>query len=384
MNTDRLYYLGFSAFPGIGPVRFKLLLDYFGSAKAAWNAPEEELIKIGLGEKLSIKFSDFKREFSLTGYAARVKDLGIALLTINDPKYPKLLKEITDAPFLLYIKGKKSSGAKSIHLVGGQRLHTEEVQQWDISRAIAIVGTRRITSYGREVTQKLASELVDAGMTIVSGLAYGVDAVAHKAAIEAGGKTIAVLGCGVDCCNPPANQYLYDQIIDGNGVIMSEFPLSQRASRGLFPARNRIVSGLSLGVVVTEGAHDSGALITARFAAEQGREVFAVPGPITSPYSSAPMKLLREGAKLVTGASDILDELKIPESRSNSFQTKNIEATIDEQVIIKLLQQEAREGDDIIRNLSWDTGKTSSILSLLEIKGIIKKDGGVYSLKQDA
>ena len=367
---DRLYYLGFSAFPGIGPYRFKLLLDYFGTAKEAWEAPLQKLINIGLGESLSQKFDTFRRTHSLSGYAQKVKDLGVTILILTDPKYPRLLKEIPDAPFVLYIKGKKKELGINNH----------ELEDWDISKSIAIVGTRRITNYGKEVTQKLTSELVGCGMTIVSGLAYGVDAVAHQTAIDAGGKTIAVLGCGVDCCNPPANQSIYNQIIDGNGMVISEFPLSQRASKGLFPARNRIISGLSLGTVVTEGAEDSGALITARFAAEQGREVFAVPGPITSAYSQAPFKLLKSGAKLVTSASDILEELRIasfPLSRSaKTFVNFNKE----EQTIIELLKSDSLAEDDIIRRLDWETAKVTSTLSLLELKGVLKNAAGVYSL----
>lgn len=365
MDSDRLYWLGFSAFPGIGPLRFRLLLDYFKTAKAAWKAPVSELSRIGLGSQLIQKFDDFRKEFDPLEYAKRAKELDVSIVTLSDEKYPKLLKQIPDAPFLLYVKGKKI-----------------DPKAWDLGKTIAIVGTRKITSYGREITHSLTQDLVMSGFTIVSGLAVGVDAVAHKTAIDAGGKTIAVLGCGVDCCNPSSNQFLYDQIIDGNGIVVSEFPLSRRAEKGFFPARNRIVSGLSLGTVVTEGAEDSGALITARFAAEQGREVFAVPGPITSLYSSAPIKLIKDGARLVTSVSDILDEFNMPSSYNGSksrarYQSDNPE----EQSVIRLLSRENMQIDDIIRALGWEKGKAASILSLLEIKGILANDGGVYSLK---
>lgn len=365
MNSDKLYWLGFSAFPGIGPLRFKLLLNYFGTARDAWEAPLAKLLEIGLGENLSRKFDDFRRKFSLTGYAQKVRDLGISPLILTDKKYPRLLKEIPDAPFLLYVRGRKKTARDPV---------------WNIDKSLAVVGTRMITRYGKDVTQRLVSQLVSCGFTIVSGLAMGVDAVAHAAAIDSGGKTIAVLGCGVDCCNPRTNQYLYDRIMNGNGVILSEFPLSTRATKGLFPARNRIISGLSLGTVVTEGASDSGALITARFAAEQGREVFAVPGPITSVYSQGPTKLLKQGAKIVTTVSDILEELAVA---NNSIDTPHVVKKGDseeEQQIIDLLQHESMEADAIIRALQWEAGKVLSLLSMMEIKGVVKSEGGVYLL----
>ena len=345
-------------------MRFKLLLEYFESADKAWNAPVSELRRIGLGEILTAKFEQFRREFSLQGYTQKVKDLGIAVLTLRDEKYPRLLAQIPDAPFLLYIKGKKEPG-----------------KVWDIERAVGVVGTRRITSYGVKVTQTIVQGLVDSGVTIVSGLALGVDAVAHEAALEAGGKTIAVLGCGVDCCYPQSNQNLYDRIAGGGGMIISEFPLSKRTAKGLFPARNRIISGLSQGIVVTEGAEDSGALITASYAGEQGRDVFAVPGPVTSQFSKAPNALLKKGAKLAESAADILEELGFNQTKKSQRKVIVPEgATPEERAIITLLISADLHQDEIIRKLSFDSGVVASTLSLLEIKGMVRNDGGVYSL----
>lgn len=221
-------------------------------------------------------------------YRGRVHE-EIAALTIDDPKYPRLLKEISDPPAVLYVRGR------------GSKINLE--------KTIAVVGTRQITPYGRNVTQKLVTELVQYGFTIVSGMALGVDTVSHETAIAAGGKTIAVLGCGIDIIAPPSNTELYWRIVHGGGAIVSEMPLGFRPNKKLFVTRNRIISGLSLGVVVTEGAKKSGSLITARYAAEQGREVFAVPGSVTSKYSGAASFLLKNGAKLVESADDILDEL---------------------------------------------------------------------------
>jgi len=280
MTDEKRYWVAFSVFPGIGPVRFRLLLEHFGSAKKAWEAP------------LSDKFIHFRKTFDIDEYLEKLEHLHVSVLTLNDPKYPKLLKEISDPPFLLYIRGKNTG------------------EPINLDQTIAVVGTRNITRYGEEVTRKIVKGLVANGFTIVSGMAYGVDAIAHQTAIDSGGKTIAVLGCGIDIIAPEGNARLYRAIgEEGHGAIVSEMPLGLRPDKGMFVARNRIISGLSLGVVVTEGAGDSGALITARNAGEQGREVFAVPGPITSPYSRAPAQLIKKGATLVETVEDILDEI---------------------------------------------------------------------------
>ncbi len=289
MNDDLPYFVAFSAFPGIGPVRFRLLYDYFGSAKAAWQAPSHEFQKTGLGEKLTASFDHFRKTFELEKYLQKLDDLHAHCLSLNDSRYPKLLREISDAPFLLYVKGR------------GPKIN--------LDKTIAVVGTRKTTAYGKEVTRRLVTDLVDKGFTIVSGMANGVDTVAHQATLDAGGKTIAVLGCGIDIVAPRSNARLYHAIADRGGAIVSEMPPGLRPDKGLFVARNRIISGLSLGTLVIEGADDSGALITARNAAEQGREVFAVPGPITSIYSRATARLLKNGAKLVESVDDIMEEL---------------------------------------------------------------------------
>ena len=358
MNENELeYWLGFSAFPGIGPLRFKLLLNYFGTAQKAWMAREKDLLKIGLGEKLVQHFLNFRRDFSLTDYQKKINDLNINIIVLNDKLYPKLLKETADAPFLLYVRGNPEILPK-------------------LDRTIAVVGTRMITSYGEAVTRQLTADLVGAGFTIISGLAYGVDTVAHQTAIETGGQTIAVLGCGVDVIHPKSNTMLYWQIIKKYGLVISEFPVGQFAAKGLFPARNRIISGLSLGTVVTEGAADSGALITARFALEQGREVFAVPGPITSSLSKGPTNLLKQGAKLVTEVQDILEELNIKNVSMKQFSNdtrKNLEdLTAEEKKIVELLQNENLHFDDLVRVAKIDSAKLSEILTVLEIKKIVK------------
>ncbi len=372
LEEEKQYWLAFSAFPGIGPLRFKILIDYFGSAKRAWQAGVKDLLEIGLGEKLTEKFLRFRDGFSISKYLANLKQKNINVLTLTDQDYPKLLKEIPAAPFVLYYRG-----------------NLEKINYF--AKTIAVVGTRNVTSYGREVTKRLTSDLVGCGLTIVSGMAYGVDTVAHEAAIEAGGKTIAVLGCGVDIIHPPANSQLYWRIVNGKGVVISEYPVGQYALKGLFPARNRIISGLSEGVVVTQGARDSGALITARYAAEQGRDVFAVPGPITSEYSQAPTILLKQGAKLVTQAEDILEELKIQTGRirklfvENEWKNKKkqeiLNLTKEEKEIIALLSLENLHFDELIAKIKFPAAKLASLLTLLEMKKIIKHfDNGIYGI----
>lgn len=366
-DNEIKYHLGFSAFPGIGPLRFKLLLKYFGTAQKAWLAGEKDLLKIGLGEKLTQHFLKFRQDFSLTEYQKKITDLKINVITLNDKLYPKLLKEIPGAPFLLYIRG-------NIEILG------------KLGPTIAVVGTRLITSYGEAVTRQLTADLVSRGFIIVSGMAYGVDTVAHQTAIDTGGQTIAVLGCGVDVIHPRSNTTLYWKIIKKYGLVISEFPIGQFAAKGLFPARNRIISGLSLGTVVTEGAADSGALITARFALEQGREVFAVPGPITSSLSKGPTSLLKQGAKLVTEVKDILEELNIKNIQINPAFAKAMggrqlskDLSDEEKKIIEILRNENLHFDDLIRLTKIESAKLSGILTILEIKKIIKNfsDGAI-------
>lgn len=291
-EKEKQYWLAFNVFEGIGPARFKLLLGYFGSAEKAFKAPVEELTKIGLGERLVSKFADFRKSFDPTSYFLRVKNLGVETLTSEDKSYPKMLKEIQDYPPVLYVK------SRNINNIFKQK-------------AIAVVGTRTPTDYGRKATEMIVKQLVARGWMIVSGLARGVDRIAHETAIKNKGLTIAVLGTGFDNIYPPEHKNLVEEIVKTGGAVISEFPLGSKVEAGNFPARNRIISGLSLGVAVTEAAQDSGSLITASHAANQGREVFAVPGPVTSKFSAGTSQLIKKGAKLVWDVNDILEELNI-------------------------------------------------------------------------
>lgn len=366
MDDELQYWVSFSVFPGIGPVRFSLLLNYFGSAKKAWKSSIADLINIGLGQKLSHDFDIFRNKFNTKHYLSTLKDEQIIPITRYHSHYPKLLKEISDPPIVLFVKGKK--GNHTINLI----------------KTIGVVGTRKITRYGEEVTKILTEGLVANGYTVISGLAYGVDAIAHSSALGAGGDTIAVLGCGVDIIAPPSNKLLYEQIINsGHGAIISEMPPGHKPSKGLFPARNRIISGLSLGIIVTEGANDSGSLITARYAADQGREVFAVPGPITSPYSQAGAMLIKDGAHLVQSADDVVSILGGIPQKINKLKANYNPQTLSEQRIISYLEKQCSDChiNEIIKATNLTSSEIGATLSILELKGVVKHLGdGMYIL----
>jgi len=397
MIDERNYWLSFSVFSGIGPMKFKKLLLGFGSAKDAWAASKPDLIKV-LGEKLADSFDKFRDGFSINDYTKRLQAHNVSFLILTDGNYPRALSQIKNPPFVLYIKGDKEILLS--HLTDQNDPSTgSSLRQGYAGQAIAVVGTRKTTSYGREVTKMFTSELVAAGFVIVSGLAIGIDAISHKTAINNNGKTIAVLGCGVDCCFPRENQSLYNSIV-GNGLakpdpapqgcVVSEYPLNRLPTKRSFPVRNRIIAGLSLGVLVTEGAEDSGSLITANYAFKFSRPVFAVPGPITSSLSKGPYKLIQKGAKLVTSANDILEELKIHPSAGSGSKvnppaggqnSKVKDATKEELKILKLLANEPLHFDELVRRTAFDSSKIGSVLSLMEIKGMVKSlEGGMFSI----
>ncbi len=416
---EKLYWLGFSVFSGIGPTKFRALLVNFGSAKDAWLAKKDDLRRI-IGESLAPKFEAFRKGFSIEGYAKALEKKGISFLILEDPQYPNLLKQIKNPPFVLYVKSAEVANkdfhvrsASKLHLLNPVRMpagsHNENFVSsphfnFDLTKTIAVVGTRRITQYGREVTEIFTRELSAAGFTIVSGLALGVDAVAHQTAIEAGGKTIAVLGSGCDLCFPLENQPIYNSIVAGAGCLVSEFPLGMEPTKWSFPARNRIIAGLAEAVLVTEGAEDSGSLITADYAFKNNRKVFAVPGPITSSFSQGPYKLIQKGAKLVTRAEDILKEFSIfpakrdPASLDNSqFSIKSERskinppvggqsskfqnATEEENRILKLLENEQLNFDEIVRRSEMNSAKAGTLLTMMEIKGMIKNlESGYFKL----
>jgi DNA processing protein len=361
---ERDYWLGFSTIPGVGPAKFRKLLEEFGTAKSAWKSlVEKENEAVG-------SHPTRLRDFSIEEYLKELQKNDVWFVTLLDENYPQLLKEIRNPPFVLYGKGDPS--ALSVRF----------------GPSVGVVGARKTTQYGREVTKLLTTGLVLAGFTIVSGLALGVDAVSHMTALENNGKTIAVLGCGVDCCSPMENISIYNQILKSGNCIVSEFPLGMKPTLWSFPARNRIIAGLSQAVLVTEGAQDSGSLITAEFALKFGRKVFAVPGPITSSMSKGPYKLISKGAKLVTSGEDILKDLKFEYQPFGFTQGKNTKSEInpkskirkgdteEEDLILKLLQNEQLHFDELVHRTKFNSSRLSSIISIMEIKGLVKNAGG--------
>lgn len=353
------YLLALHLIDGLGPIRLKSLIDHFEDPKLAWEADGKKLKEIGIPSKVVELILETRKKLDPEVYGQSIEQAGIKWLTFFDEGYPKLLKQIYDPPIILYYKG--------------EILPSDE-------KAVAVVGTRKITGYGKLVTEKFTSELVVSGLTIVSGLARGVDAEAHRAALEAGGRTIAVLGGGLKKIFPPENEWLAGQIIAGHGSVISEFPPDYSSLPGNFPARNRIISGLSLGVLVTEAAQDSGSLITARLALEQGREVFAVPGPVTSDLSRGPADLIKEGARLVFEPSEVLEELGINKVQSEKGKVQSlVNLSEDEKKILGCLDNESRHLDEICRSLSLSAALTSAALLKMEISGLVKNlGGGVY------
>ena len=409
---ERDYYLAFALVNGIGPKTFAKLIANLGSAKKAWLSDAKELKKAGLGEKLIQRFEKFRKEFSFEEHKNKLAQKEASFIALCDKEYPKLLSQIPNPPIVLFVKGDPSilwdtvvarqsrfsddarqtstkllKQARSLNESLSLSLTNKALTAFDSPQSeqtplIAIVGTRKITNYGREVTKLFSSELSLSGVTIVSGLAMGVDAEAAWGALHAGGKTIAVLGNGVDMCFPSSNRALYDKILKGNGCIVSEFPLGQSPTVGSFPSRNRIIAGLSLGVLVTEGAKDSGSLITADYAFKFNRKVFAVPGPITSQLSVAPLRLIEKGAKLVASTEDILKELnfKYSKAKTDSKGVRLRNLSKDELKIVQLLENEGLFFDEIVRQSGISAAKLATLLSMMEIKGIIKSSGnGIYS-----
>ena len=340
-----------------------MLREYFGSAKEAWQADLAKLLETGLPQKLINDFDLHRKNFDFSSYFLRLKRIKVNSILLEDKNYPENLKRIADPPFCLYILG--------------------EVLSSD-SLAIGVVGTRKITSYGKEVTEDLVTSLVVSGLTIVSGLAYGVDSIAHNSALQNGGRTIGVWAGGLDTVESGFRQNLVKRIIEeGKGAIVSEFPLGFQPNRTTFPQRNRIISGLSLGVLVTEAAEDSGSLITANFAKKQGRPVFAVPGPITSGQTKGTAELLKKGAKLVYDVNDILGELELGVRGQGLAAREILPENKDEALILEILKNETKHIDEIVRETKMGTSKISSLLTMMEMKGKIKNLGGMtYTLSR--
>jgi DNA processing protein len=355
-DTQLKFWLGFNQINGIGPAKVQALLGYFGHLQDAWRATAEELRQIGFDQRTISQFLEERERLNLDQCLERVLAKGITVLTWDSPDYPALLREVANPPPVLFVHG-----------------GLQPADRW----AVAIVGTRRLTRYGRQVTRELARGLVSSGVTIVSGLARGIDGEAHGAALEQGGRTLAVLGSGVDQVYPPEHRELAARMVDGRGAIISEYPLGTEPEAKNFPPRNRIISGLSLGVLVVEAGARSGALITARFAIEQDREVFAVPGNINSPASQGTNQLIQQGAKLVTRVEDILEELNLRMAVEQADLHTALPESAEEAALIENLSTLPTHIDELSRVTGMPTSLVSSTLTLLELKGMVQQVGGM-------
>jgi DNA processing protein len=350
---ERIYWVLLTQVSQIGPTRFGRLLERFGSAEAAWNASLLELTAAGLDRRGVESLGKLRRTLDPETEWQRLERARVSLLILDDPAYPSALREIADPPPVLYVRGEITPA-----------------DDW----AIAVVGTRRATTYGRQVTEKIVTDVVRAGVTVVSGLAHGIDTHAHRAALAAGGRTIAVLGSGVDRIYPTVNKALADQIAE-SGAVISEYPLGTPPDGQHFPRRNRIVSGLSRAILVVEADYKSGAMITATQAAEQGRDVFAVPGSIFSPMSAGPHQLIREGAKVVTEATDVLEELHLTAVVEERATREALPSDPTEAAILRLLTDEPTHVDDLTRAAGMPSSVVTSTLTIMELKGMARQLG---------
>ncbi|MFC1982651.1 DNA-processing protein DprA [Chloroflexota bacterium] len=363
MNKNIEYWVGFNIIPGIGRVKFGQLENYFGNLEEAWKAPPSELKQAGLDGNSIKAITSWRPRISLETEMKKLQQYNVKVFTCNDPDYPSRLKEIYDYPPVLYVRGS---------------LLPED--EWCLS----VVGTRRATVYGKQVTEEIVTDLAQSKITIVSGLAKGIDTVAHQSALAAGGRSIAVFACGLDIVYPIENLALARSIIQ-HGALISEYPLGAKARAENFPRRNRIMSGLSLGVLVTEAGESSGAMITANLAAEQNREVFAVPGSILSLASRGPNRLIQEGAKLVRDYTDILEELNLTAAAHQMEMREIVPASDTESLLLKQLSAEPTHIDEVCRSSGLAASTVSSTLAMVELKGLIKQIGPMnYVLAREA
>lgn len=356
--TDLKYWLAFSAVNKFGFQKINALRAYFPSLKEAWEASLAELIQAGINQEFAEEFVLKRKEINPDQELEKLNTEKINAITIIDERYPKLLKEIYSPPFILYYRG-----------------DLENLTE----RTIAVVGTRKMTDYGKLVVEKIVAELVAGKMIIVSGLALGIDAAAHVAALTNGGITAAVLGSGLDRQNiyPTVNRPLADEVIAKNGLLISEYSPGTMPLRHHFPMRNRLIAGLSLGTLIVEAGESSGALITARFALEQNREVFAVPGNITNPMSEGTNDLIKKGAKLVACAEDIFEELNIKQFASAQKINETIPSSPEEATILKFLRIEPLHVNELVRRSDLSITEINATLMMLEIKGRIKNIGNM-------
>ena len=357
-SQEQLAWIRLANVYRLGTQRFNALLERFGTAQAVWDAPPEEIEAI-LGKAQNRVLQDAREDDSLNRLLAALEKCAAVAVTREDIEYPALLREIPDAPPLLYVRGRT---------------------ELNDLRAVAIVGSRNCSAYGSRMARRLGRELGETGVTVVSGFARGIDSFAHRGAIDAGGRTVAVFGSGVDVVYPPENLELVDELLEAGGSILSANPPGTSPTPRVFPARNRIISGMSEGTVVVEASQRSGAMLTADFARAQGRELFAVPGQADAVLSAGTNSLIRSGARLVTCARDIAADLgwHRPELSSPAAPraAKILPLQPDEQRVYDQLAGGALDADALVEATGLPVDRVNSLLTTMEIQGIIKQIPG--------
>jgi len=354
-DEEKFFWVALNQVKGIGPVRFRALINRFGDARTAWEAPEGQLVKAGITKKVVNNLLQVRANVDVQAVFDQADREGVSILTWLDEGYPRRLAELEQAPPVLYVRGELIPD-----------------DEW----AVAVVGTRRISSYGQQAAEQIGAFLARNNITVVSGMALGVDSVAHETALQAGGRTIAVLGSGVDQLYPPKNRPLAEKIM-ASGAVVSDYPLGTLPEAMNFPPRNRIISGLSLAVVVVEAGEKSGALITANFGAEQGREVFAVPGNIFSSGSKGANRLIAQGAHPLLNPEDLMDVLNLKLISEHQTASRVLPADATEAKLYELIGDDPIHVDQIRALAGMPIEKVSATLALMELKGLIRQVGGM-------
>lgn len=354
MSDSLPYWVAFNHIKGLGAVRFKTILNYFPTLEDAWGATPAQLALAGLYDRQIQAILEFRGKNNPEQLYKTITDKGIQAVTWDDPEYPSLLNQISTPPPVLYYRGVMPSAE---------------------AKFIAIVGTRRMTAYGSQMAQEISAFLASHGIVIVSGLARGVDSIAHQAALDAGGKTVAILGSGVDVIYPPEHRKLAQEIME-TGALISDYAPGTQPERTNFPPRNRIISGMSSASIIIEAGEKSGSLITARFAAEQGREVFVLPGNLNAPQSIGTNRLIRDGARPLLQKEELLEFIDSYQAANPVYMNQNIQISFEdplEKRILSLIDLEPLHIDEISRRLGIAAGKVASILTMLELKGFVQE-----------
>ncbi len=356
-NKNELKYLNaLNKIQGAGPKTMRKLMSFFDSWESVWKADLESLLQSGTGPALSNRLISERQNLDPNEEWKKLEQEDMRMITEEDPEYPRLLKEIPDHPYIIYMRG-----------------------EIDLNRPmISIVGSRKHTEYGSRVAYAFARDLAKAGITVVSGMALGIDSIVHRGALDGGGQTIAVLGDSLDDRNIyPRNNFNLSREIIASGCLLSDYPIETPASTpGVFPARNRIVAGLSMGTLVVEAGEKSGTLITSQLALDYNRDVFTVPGSIFSPQSIGTNKLAKQGAKIVTSVKDILEELRLEEVSSIKPKEARIPESNEEKILLEILSADPLHIDKLSKLSKLSSSGVASTLAMMEIKGWVRNIGG--------